>query len=171
MPFNWLDYIRLSDKLKENSLSDNLEEAIYRTVISRTYYATFNYSMNHAKSELLYDKLEPKYNTFQNKFSDSKANSHILIRYIFDFFHQQNSRIGYGTLSNNLNSLRELRNYADYDQDFNNLKDYINDVEDYAKEVIELIDSIDLKIIRKLVQNPQLPDNFYTFLKNKRHSK
>ena len=41
MSFDWKDYIKLAEKLQEEPDKNSIEEAYYRSIISRSYYGVF----------------------------------------------------------------------------------------------------------------------------------
>lgn len=54
MVFNWHDYLRLAEILVRGERPENLAEAIYRTAVSRAYYAAFCLTRNYAEDKLGY---------------------------------------------------------------------------------------------------------------------
>ena len=103
--FEWILYLALAKELlvfhsteQELNTNDNIKEAYYRTVISRAYYAAFCTARNYLRDTL--------------NIRISKVDAHISV--ISEFKEQRELKNSHN-ISNTLQSLRNHRNMADYD--------------------------------------------------------
>jgi uncharacterized protein (UPF0332 family) len=96
MAFQWREFLIIAESLHTSGKGSQLpEEAAYRCVISRAYYAAFCHARDYAELHLGF---VPK----------KKAIDHENLRkHLF--------RQGMGTISTKLDQLREWRNDSDYD--------------------------------------------------------
>ncbi|WP_337861077.1 HEPN domain-containing protein [Ferroplasma sp.] len=119
MTFEWEDYLTLAIELKKNvqefKLREkcSLEEAIYRSSISRSYYFIFHYSKNYLE-------------TYGRHFKKT-ADVHREICDAFEELSMKNDneeiRKDLIEISENLTRLRIVRNMADYDGCINNIEE------------------------------------------------
>ena len=97
MSFDWAKYLQLAEILSED---ENAHEAVYRTAISRAYYAAFCMSRNFARDK---KEIVPR----------GDAGDH---NFVIDHFikspDMNRFRIGKA-----LNRMRQIRNIADYDDE------------------------------------------------------
>jgi uncharacterized protein (UPF0332 family) len=129
--FEWSLYLALAEELlvfkslqQDLNTNENINEAYYRTIISRAYYAAFCTARNY-----LSDTFDLKLN--------KKVDVHSFV--ISEFKDQRNLRYSHN-ISNTLRSLRDYRNMADYDDI---CKVHLNGVAQHAvKESQRIIDLI-----------------------------
>jgi uncharacterized protein (UPF0332 family) len=101
MNFDWKDYIKLAEKLKNEPNKNSIEEAYYRSIISRSYYGVFCISSIKAGLEFY----RPHPHT-----GDPGVHEKVINYY-------KDSRIPEEKLLGNLlDELRKYRNDADYDK-------------------------------------------------------
>jgi uncharacterized protein (UPF0332 family) len=121
MPFNWKEYFRLAEFLAEFPLGDLAQEALWRTSVSRAYYAAFCYARNHARDSL----------GFQPKKS---AQDHSQLR-----AHLRKNQ-DYVQVADLLNKLRAWRNSCDYEDTLDGLQLIVKGAIQAAREVIVQLD-------------------------------
>ena len=97
MIFNWHEYFELAEFLYQNvgKFNQITNESIYRTVVSRAYYAAYRYSRNYAYLNLGF-------------IPTKTGDDHRDIQFLFE-------KSGFGDISDILNDLRRWRNQFDYD--------------------------------------------------------
>lgn len=93
MAFDWHAYLDLAERLTTDGASKEAE-AKNRAAVSRAYYAVYNVARSHAPPQVM----------------NRGGSSH---RRLIDYFDHS----GYGRISNLLESMRDRRNDADYDED------------------------------------------------------
>lgn len=101
MSFEWLNYLTFSQYLLDNCDAIPEQEACYRTIVSRAYYAVYC-----STREYIIQHFE--YSSFGNDHQNLQT---FLIR------HQK----PYSTIGNKLKQLHQLRKKADYDNQLNEL--------------------------------------------------
>lgn len=121
MPFNWKEYFRLAEFLSEFPLGDLAQEALWRTSVSRSYYAAFCYALNYAQDRL----------GFQPKKS---AQDHAKLRE-----HLRKNQ-DYIQVADLLNNLRAWRNSCDYADEVEDLQLIVKGALRATREVIIQID-------------------------------
>jgi len=109
MPFNWNDFISLATYLKDNCTilnSDQCidEEATFRTIINRSYYAAFNVAKQFALKEF-------------KTISRSGGEHESLIK-TFRLFKNENPE--YKNIATKLGRIKDQRVSADYHSEFQN---------------------------------------------------
>jgi uncharacterized protein (UPF0332 family) len=102
MSFDWTALLTLAEYMNKNASEFPDEEACYRTVISRAYYATYCLSRNFCKAVDGFTSYGDDHKKLQN---------HLLT-------HPDKKR---RRLGNRLNMLHEDRKTADYDNDLGEL--------------------------------------------------
>mgnify|MGYP001773574264 CR=1 FL=1 len=116
--FNWKDFINLSEELI-NGFGTQYEEALYRTIISRSYYGIF---------KQVEDKLKELNISLPSKDSKGKKlSSHERVIFYLQNHNDERAR-DFGDL---LDDLKRQRHKADY-----NAQVSINEID--AKEALEL---------------------------------
>ena len=113
--FNWNEFFQLAEHLNTD-YSFYSQEAIQRTIVSRTYYAAFGM----AKEILEY---KYKIGIPQN------ATSHEYVRIEY-------GKLGRNDIKNALGQLREYRNCCDYDKNVKNLHVFVNLSLKLSEEII-----------------------------------
>jgi len=127
MNFDWRDYIKLAEKLRNESNKNALEEAYYRSIISRSYYGVFCILRIKAGLEFY----RPRPNT-----GDPGVHEKVIGYY-------KNSKIPEEKLVGKfLDDLRKERNNADYDRRKRVGKDLAERAISKAKELLETLNRI-----------------------------
>jgi uncharacterized protein (UPF0332 family) len=112
MAFDWGLYLNLAEELKEF----RNDQAKLRTAISRAYYSAFIKARN------------------QSTFSTLKGpETH---KKVMDFYKENQDPSAY-TIGNNLDSLRKIRNNADYDSHFETSWQEVEQKIKLAKNILE----------------------------------
>jgi len=96
MPFNWGDYLNLARFLQHHTDSSFTQEAAFRSLVSRAYYAAYNHALNHATTRYSFTR------TYQ-------ASDHRRLR-------EHYRRRGDVTTVSILDELRQWRNKCDYNE-------------------------------------------------------
>lgn len=120
MSFDWIDYLKIAKELLEDADNTQIQEAYYRSSISRTYYAVF--SILRIKADL--EKYMPSSNIHM-KVIDYYKNSNI----------SNEKQIG-----DLLDKLRTLRNTADYNRNKNINKEYAERAILKANEILKMLE-------------------------------
>jgi uncharacterized protein (UPF0332 family) len=108
MTFKWLYFLVVAEALYQNASDAPSNEAIYRIVISRAYYAAFCTVRNYLRDK---GELIPS----------DKADVHSeIVAWLRDSSDVERQRIG-----NSLKRLRDDRNSADYDDELNGIPQYV----------------------------------------------
>jgi hypothetical protein len=94
MPFDWQEYLKLAEHLRDNPAGALNQEAAGRSAVSRAYYAVFCHARNYAQMR-------------ENFIPLGDADDH---RRLFDHFERTNKR----DIARHLQQLRRWRNDADY---------------------------------------------------------
>ncbi|MEM3473740.1 MAG: DNA-binding protein [archaeon] len=108
MSFDWKDYIKLSDKLYNEVNKAPIEEAYYRSLVSRGYYGVF--CLLRIKADLEFYKPRPHT-------SDPGVHQKVIAYY------KNSNKLEEKEAGNLLDKLRKMRNKADYDRNENIGKD------------------------------------------------
>ncbi|KZX12348.1 hypothetical protein [Methanobrevibacter filiformis] len=121
----------------ENSCSFS-KECIYRTIINRSYYAAFSHFKLWAIDKKKYAE-NNELAHYKSKSKNSRIGRHkVLTLFIIHNTHKRDEAY-IRILANDLNTLREIRNDADYKFDKN-----------ISKENAEFVSTISQKIIKNL---------------------
>ena len=126
MNFHWSEYLDLAQELTRESLSSPLREAMFRTAISRAYYAAFGQARNHLVS-IDREEIPRGVNTHQ---------------YVIDTFEESDDsrRRVIGHL---LHHLRSTRNAADYENIFRrDLRGVTRGALGEAEEIIRTLETL-----------------------------
>jgi hypothetical protein len=129
MPFDWRAYFKLAKfliKLASTAfariiLSDFAREALWRSGVSRAYYAAYCHVRNYARDRL----------GFQPRRS---ADDHAKLRE-----HLRRNQ-GYIEIADLLNQLRSWRNNCDYDDITHRLENMTKNAIQYAREIFDRIE-------------------------------
>jgi uncharacterized protein (UPF0332 family) len=133
--FDWQEYYLLARVLLSQAESSTHKEAMFRSAVSRAYYAAFHRACNYLREM-------DEYPT-QQEFKSSRKETH---KFLIDMFtdnldHPERCEIG-----DMLQSLKSLRHQADYQKSVEKhmfrRKKMVEPVIDKAREVIDLIDSL-----------------------------
>lgn len=122
MPFSWLEYLdqaRFLETLHREGLNNPgfSEEAAFRSVVSRAYYAVFCHSRNYARDN-------------QNFIPTEKSDDHWKLRRHF-------RGKDLTSIASNLAELHQWRKNCDYDDVVINLDQLLLNALDNAQEVID----------------------------------
>jgi hypothetical protein len=101
MPFDWSEYLALARFLVSQAGSGCTHEAGYRGVVSKAYYAAFNYARQYATNFL---GLVPRTRAEDRSQDHGRLRAHLVQR--------RRRRV-----ADTLHTLRELRNQCDYVDD------------------------------------------------------
>jgi len=124
MSFDWEDYIKLAEKLHDETNKNSTEEAYYRSIISRSYYGVF--CISRIKAGLEFYRPRPLT-------GDPGVHEKVISYY-------KNSTIPEEKLVGKLlDDLRKERNNADYDRNKNVGKDLAERAISKAKEVLKTL--------------------------------
>jgi uncharacterized protein (UPF0332 family) len=125
MPFNWIDYFDLAQYLHGKTNTRYSQESAKRAAVSRAYYAAFCFARNYAKDQ---------YGRTKGKGSREHAD-------IIAFYKTLSSvRADFDDIAENLDDLRQWRNFCDYDDDIlQNLDDLATNALDEAQEIIRIL--------------------------------
>ena len=125
MTYDWHGYYDIAVKLLGGEpISTGKSETEYRVATSRLYYSAFILARNYLRDYEGRDDI--------GKSKDDHNNVPILFKHDKD---KKNQAIGY-----NLDRLRKLRNYADYDDNIRNPLNMAEKAFNNASEVITRID-------------------------------
>jgi hypothetical protein len=105
MSFDWKSYLTIAEQLKTWGVAASLDEAKFRTSISRSYYSTFNLTR-----EALTNKKGVNFNSEDIKNFVSNWGSHTVLTKIL--YTSNNSTVR--NLGSDLEELKEMREDADY---------------------------------------------------------
>lgn len=119
MSFDWHLYVTLADELLGTTKIEGMEEAYFRSSISRSYYGAFCIARNK-KGFQVYEK----------------GNVH---RKVIDEYKNASSK-NEKKIGRNLDELRRLRNHADYKEDHKIDKNIADRAINLAKDVLSQID-------------------------------
>lgn len=120
--FDWEEFLELAKALAGQSTGRYSVEALYRSAVSRAYYAAFCFARNDAETRLGFQRIK-------------KAEDHqLLIEWL-----RQKGRI---RMASNLKKLREWRNYCDYE-------DRIMNLDVMVRIAIRIADQVILECKRK----------------------
>ncbi|MBN1580543.1 MAG: HEPN domain-containing protein [Anaerolineae bacterium] len=97
MTFDWLDYRELASRLTRDPDTPGPQEAVWRTAISRAYYAALNYARAFAEEQ-------------DDDLAKGESSTHYAIRNWF----KRKGRTG-REIFNTLEEFQQLRQNADYD--------------------------------------------------------
>lgn len=125
MSFNWDEYYHLSIEL--TSSPSTLAEAKYRTAISRTYYCIFNIAKMHLK---------------KSGIAIPTSNTH---KFVIDKYYEKVTNCSdrcARKMCTQLKNMRNKRNKADYDDDYPNIDQDWQYVENMALTTKSLIPQI-----------------------------
>ncbi len=123
MGFDWKLYHKLAEHMT-TSCSTELEDAAYRSRISRSYYAAFCTAREFVIEKITHRQFE------------KKGNVH---RKVPELLKQQNN-INLVKVSDALGELRDLRNAADYDNEYD-AKSKIEQVDELIQQIFENLDN------------------------------
>jgi uncharacterized protein (UPF0332 family) len=132
MRFEWSEYLNLAQELAATN-SDSLanREAKLRSAISRAYYSTFCLARNYLRD------IE-KDRTFFRKNRDINEHQYVAEEFIYHPTKMKNMvKIG-----ENLSTLRELRNKADYEDTIFNLQKEARTALKLAKNIISALSKL-----------------------------
>ena len=125
MSFDWIDFLRIAKVFEQDADKTSISDAMYRTAISRAYYASFN-----SARLFLIDKGMLR--------SDERENIHYRVIEVF----QQDPSDDWRQIGTWLERMRRDRNEADYDQRFRDLSKRCRRTVKRAEELIALLDSL-----------------------------
>ena len=117
MSFDWREYLNLSRFLGRQTGNGFAQEAALRSAVSRAYYAAFCHARNYARDR---HGFRPR----------DRAEDHSGVREHF-------RRRGKATISEELDSLRQLRNVCDYRDVVPNIANLVNAAMLRAQQVID----------------------------------
>jgi uncharacterized protein (UPF0332 family) len=127
MSFDWGDYIKLAEKLQNETNKNSIEEAYYRSIISRSYYGVF--CISRIKAGLEFYRPRPRT-------GDPGVHEKVISYY-------KNSNIPEEKLIGKfLDDLRRDRNDADYDRRKRIDKDLAERAILKAKELLNILNRI-----------------------------
>jgi len=133
--FDWQEYYLLAGELLSQADSSPRKEAMFRSAVSRAYYAAF-----HRACEYLREVNE--YPTRQ-EFESRERETH---RFIISIFKNNPDHPEWHKIGKELRSLKDLRQKADYvksvEKHVFRKKRKVEEIVNRAKEVIDLIDSL-----------------------------
>jgi hypothetical protein len=129
MPFDWRAYFKLakilvklaSTALARIILSDFAREALWRSGVSRAYYAAYCHVRNYARDRL---GLQPR----------RSADDHAKLR------EHLRRNPGYIEIADLLNQLRSWRNNCDYDDMAHRLEAMTKNAIQYAREIFDRLE-------------------------------
>ncbi len=126
MSFHWSEYLDLAQELTRESLASPLREAMFRTAISRAYYAAFGQARNRL---VIIDGEEiPR-----------GANTHQHVINTFEDSNDSRRR----TIGHLLHHLRSTRNAADYESIFRrDLRGVTRGALGEAEEIIRMLETL-----------------------------
>ncbi|WP_013334752.1 HEPN domain-containing protein [Gloeothece verrucosa] len=125
MTFNWEDYLTLANKLSEETLTSAIQEAQFRSAISRAYYAAFNQAKTFLENT--------------DKILIPRVNIH---KYVINQFQNSPDRRRQ-KIGNRLLVLRTYRNQADYDSTITVRDETCQEALTLAKRIILAFKKID----------------------------
>ena len=118
MSFDWHKYVILANDLMGATKTEDMEEAYFRSSVSRSYYGVFSLARNK-----------------KNLQKNEEKNVH---RKVIDAYKNSSSKTE-KKVGHNLDELRRLRNYADYDENCRIDKNAADRAIDLAKAVLPQI--------------------------------
>ncbi|MHC1689059.1 MAG: HEPN domain-containing protein [Methanothrix sp.] len=125
MAFNWIEYLDLAQYLRGKIEVSYSEESAKRAAISRAYYAAFCLARNYAQDQC-----------GREKGRGAKEHADLIGFYKVLGTVKQD----FGDIAENLDELRQWRNFCDYDDDImQNLNDLATDALDDAQEIIDIL--------------------------------
>jgi len=124
MKFDWREYLELAKKISNMNDLGLSEEALYRSAVSRAYYAAFCWCRNFA------------YQRFGFKTSDT-AKVHIELR---EFFKRKGGN--WVRLASQLNKLRSWRNKCDYEDEVKGLSHMVKESIKLSENVINICEQL-----------------------------
>jgi hypothetical protein len=125
MVFNWKEYLDLAQYLQGKIEVSYSEESAKRAAVSRAYYAAFCFARNYAQDQ--YGRVKSK---------SPKEHAELIAFYTVLATVKQD----FGDIADNLDELRQWRNFCDYDDDImQNLNDLATDALDDAQEIIDIL--------------------------------
>jgi len=128
MVFNWKEYLNLAQYLQGKPDASYSEESARRASVSRAYYAAFCFARNYAHDKYGRDKR-----------MKSRKSEHTDLRDYYIVLGTVNRKLG--DIADNLDELRQWRNFCDYDDDvMQNIDDLANNALDNAREIINALE-------------------------------
>ncbi len=118
MRFDWREYLELAKKISNMSDLELSEEALYRSAVSRAYYAAFCWCRNFAYQRLGF------------KTSDT-SKAHKELR---EFLKRKGGK--WIRLASQLNNLRLWRNKCDYEDEVQGLSNMLKESIKFSENVI-----------------------------------
>ena len=126
MSFHWSEYLDLAQELTRESLSSPLREAMFRSAISRAYYAAFG----QARNRLV---------TIEGEEIPRGVNTHQHVINTFEDSNDSRRR----TIGHLLHHLRSTRNAADYESIFRrDLRGVTRGALGEAEEIIRMLEAL-----------------------------
>jgi uncharacterized protein (UPF0332 family) len=125
MTFDWLEYLKLAQKLAGQTVSPPNQEAKLRSSVSRAYYAAFCTARNYLRDIEGYP-------------IPSGVEAHTYVR---DEFKRSSDRIR-RKIGNNLDRLRRYRNTVDYDDSVTGLSSTVTLTLMLAQQVTSMLNAI-----------------------------
>ena len=132
--FDWEDYHLLARELLSLADSSSIKEAMFRSAVSRAYYAAYHRACDYLREVNEYPSDQ-----------DLQANRNRSHQVIIDIFIGNTARPGWKRIGKKLSRLKDFRRRADYDKlgtymftDMSEMKEKV----DAAEEIINLISSL-----------------------------
>ncbi|MBU4339219.1 hypothetical protein KKB43_03225 [Patescibacteria group bacterium] len=133
MDFNWENYLKLAKNLQKVSIKKDVqvEEACYRTAISRAYYAVYHLALEFAEIKFGYMK----------KIGVEAGKNHSILPKEFNEWFNKYGIVEYRRLAILLKRTRNYRTKSDYDDNIGKTEPLMDVAILDAEEAIDIISS------------------------------